>query len=70
MSIELSFALIVVLALCAVVLLAVVGVGLFTFLVKIGVIIKQAQRPPHIDKGNYRLDQGREVRAEDDRHDR
>ena len=40
------------------------GVGLFAFLVKLGVIVREARRPPHIDAGDYRLGQGREVRPE------
>jgi hypothetical protein len=53
------------LVLCGVVLLFVVGTGLITFLIKIGVIVREAQRPPHVDAGDYRLDQGHEVRGED-----
>jgi hypothetical protein len=62
---ELSGVMIVGLVLCGVVLLFVVGAGLITFLIKIGVIVREAQRPPHVDAGDYRLDQGHEVRGED-----
>ena len=62
---ELSGVMIVGLVLCGMVLLFVVGAGLITFLIKIGVIVREAQRPPHVDAGDYRLDQGREVRGED-----
>jgi hypothetical protein len=62
---ELSGVMIVGLMLCGVVLLFVVGAGLITFLIKIGVIVREAQRPPHVDAGDYRLDQGHEVRGED-----
>lgn len=49
------------LLLCAVVLSAVVGWGLFWFLVQAGIIISYARKPPHVDAGDYRLEQGREV---------
>ena len=39
--------------------------GLGLFLLKIGVIVNQASKPPHIDHGNYSLDQGREVGKDD-----
>ena len=32
--------------------------------IKLAVAIKASRRPPHVDVGNYRLDQGREVREE------
>ena len=51
----------VALLLCGVVLLGLLGFGLFILLVKIGVIVREAQRPPHIDAGDYRLSQGRDV---------
>lgn len=47
--------------LCGLVLLIVFGFGLFTLLIKLGVIVREAQRPPHIDSGDYRLSQGRDV---------
>jgi hypothetical protein len=49
------------LLLCGVVLLGFLGFGLFILLVKIGVIVREAQRPPHTDAGDYRLSQGRDV---------
>jgi hypothetical protein len=51
----------VALLLCGVILLGLLGFGLFILLVKIGVIVREAQRPPHIDAGDYRLSQGRDV---------
>ena len=64
---ELPGIVIAALVLCGLVLLVVVGVGLVMFLIKLGVIVREAQRPPHIDTGDYRIDQGREVRGEDQR---
>jgi hypothetical protein len=55
------------LVLCAIGLLAVLGVGGFIVLVKLGVIVREASRPAYQDSGDYRIDQGREVRPEDDR---
>ena len=48
-------------ALCALVLLATAGWWIFWLLVQLGVIVRAAQRPPHVDAGDYRLDQGRDV---------
>jgi hypothetical protein len=53
--------------LCAIGLVAVLGVGGFMLLVKLGVIVREASRPAYQDSGDYRIDQGREVRPEDDR---
>ena len=55
------------LVLCAIGLLVVLGVGAFLVLVKLGVIVREASRPAYQDSGDYRIDQGREVRPEDDR---
>jgi hypothetical protein len=52
---------------CALVALAVIGVGGFLVLVKFGVIVHEATRPPLQDHGSYSLDQGREVRPEEER---
>lgn len=57
----------VALIICGLILLVVGGMGLFTLLLKLGVIVRAAQRPPHMDAGDYRLDQGHEVRHEDRR---
>jgi hypothetical protein len=60
----------VLIGLCLVTLLVFAGASLFTLLVKLGVIIGEARRPPHIDAGDYRLTQGREVRPEQERGSR
>jgi len=52
---------------CALVAVAVIGVGGFLVLVKLGVIVHEATRPPQQDRGSYSLDQGREVRPEEER---
>jgi hypothetical protein len=56
------------LILCGLVALAVIGVGGFLVLLKLGVIVREASRPTYQDHGDYSLDQGREVRPEEDRH--
>ncbi len=55
----------VLVALCAVVLVALLASSIFWFLIKVGVVINEARKPPHIDAGDYRIDQGREVRTEE-----
>ncbi len=40
------------------------GVAVFVFLFHVGVAINESRKPPHIDAGDYRLDQGRDVRPE------
>jgi hypothetical protein len=57
----------VVLAFCALVALAAIGVGAFFVLLKLGVIVHEASRPTIQDYGDYSLDQGREVRPEEER---
>jgi hypothetical protein len=52
---------------CAIVALVVIGVGGFLVLLKLGVIVREAAKPTYQDYGDYRIDQGREVRPEDDR---
>lgn len=51
-------------------LLALVGVGwgVFLLLVQLGVIVKEVQKPQHVDSFDYSLSQGREVdiRNQDD----
>ena len=58
---------IVLLAFCALVALAAIGVGAFFVLLKLGVIVHEASRPAIQDYGDYSLDQGREVRPEEER---
>jgi hypothetical protein len=55
---------------CAVVALAVIGVGGFLVLVKLGVIVREASKPAYLDSGNYSMDQGREVRSEEEQKHR
>ena len=57
----------VLLAFCALVALAAIGVGAFFVLLKLGVIVREASRPTIQDYGDYSLDQGREVRPEEER---
>ena len=52
---------------CAVVTLAVIGVTGFVVLLKLGVIVRAASQPTYQDYGDYSLDQGREIRPEEDR---
>ena len=54
----------VLLGLCLVGLVLMIGTLLFGFFFKVGVAINESRRPPHYDAGDYRLDQGREVRPE------
>jgi hypothetical protein len=53
-------------ALCAAIVLAVLGLGVFVVLLKLGVIVRESQRPVHQDFGTYTLSQGREVRPEEE----
>jgi hypothetical protein len=57
----------VLLAFCALVVLCAIGVGVFFVLLKLGVIVHEASRPAIQDYGDYSLDQGREVRPEEER---
>ncbi|GIW02993.1 hypothetical protein [Roseiflexus sp.] len=53
--------------LCLILVLAVVGVSGFIVALKLGIIVQQAAKPTHLDTGNYTLEQGREVRPEEER---
>ncbi|MCS6840533.1 MAG: hypothetical protein NZ699_08605 [Roseiflexus sp.] len=53
--------------LCLILVLAVAGVTGFIVALKLGVIVHQATKPTHLDTANYTLDQGREVRPEEER---
>ena len=55
---------IVLLVLFVVGLIVSAGLALFVFLFQVGVAINESRKPPHIDAGDYRLNQGREVRPE------
>jgi hypothetical protein len=58
------------LLICGFVALAILGIGGFLVLLKMGVIVREASRPTYLDHGNYTLDQGREVRPEEEREQR
>ncbi|MBC8078191.1 MAG: hypothetical protein H7Y32_19085 [Chloroflexales bacterium] len=60
-----SAILLVGLILLGVVLFILVVAGIFTIILKIGVIAREATRPPTVDRGNYTLSQAREVGRED-----
>lgn len=62
-----STILIIGLVLCGIILLASLSLGLITLLIKLGVIVREAQKPQYLDAGDYRMDQGREVVTEDRR---
>jgi len=57
----------ILLAFCALVALVAIGMGVFFVLLKLGVIVREASRPTIQDYGDYSLDQGREVRSEEER---
>jgi len=57
----------ILLAFCALVALVAIGMGVFFVLLKLGVIVREASRPTIQDYGDYSLDQGREVRPEEER---
>ena len=57
----------VLLVLCGLVALAAIGVGVFFVLLKLGVIVREANRPSYQDYSDYSIDQGREVRPEEER---
>ena len=56
----------VLLLICGLVALAVLGIGGFLVLLKLGVIVREASRPTYADRGSYSLEQGREVRPEEE----
>lgn len=43
------------------IVVALIGSGIFWFLVQIGVIVQKAAEPPAQDYGSYSLDQGRDI---------
>ena len=57
----------ILLALCGLVALAAIGAGVFFVLLKLGVIVREASRPSYQDYSDYSLDQGREIRPEEER---
>jgi hypothetical protein len=54
----------VLLGVCLLGIAVAIGTLLFGFFFKVGVAINESRRPPSYDVGDYRLDQGREVRPE------
>lgn len=62
MSIGITSLLLIVLV--GMVLLSLIGWGVFLLLVQLGVIVNEARKPAHHDTGTYRLDQGRDVGKE------
>ncbi|WP_448337367.1 hypothetical protein [Chloroflexus aurantiacus] len=56
-----SMLLLAVVIIVAVIAVALIGSGIFWFLIQIGVIVKKAAEPPTQDYGSYSLDQGRDV---------
>ena len=45
-------------------------IAVLLFLFKLGVVLYEARKPPHLDAGDYRLAQGHEVRPETNRRRR
>ncbi len=40
--------------------------GLIIFVLKVGVVIQKAGEPPHQDMGTYKIEQGREIKGDED----
>ncbi len=51
----------IVIIIAGLIVIALIGSGIFWFLVQIGVIVQKAAEPPTQDYGSYSLDQGRDV---------
>ncbi|MBO9347208.1 hypothetical protein QTO31_03895 [Chloroflexus sp. MS-CIW-1] len=51
----------IVILIAGLIVIALIGSGIFWFLVQIGVIVQKAAEPPTQDYGSYSLDQGRDV---------
>ena len=69
MDISIPFWLIVIVGIVVLLFLGGLLTGFFWFLFQAGVAINESRRPPHIDAGDYRLEQGQEVRFEDRERD-
>ncbi|PMP78111.1 MAG: hypothetical protein C0184_11400 [Chloroflexus aggregans] len=52
---------IIAIVIAGLIIVALIGSGIFWFLVQIGVIVQKAVEPPTKDFGSYSLDQGRDV---------
>jgi flagellar basal body-associated protein FliL len=57
--------LLVLLIVAGLLLLFGMGWGLFWFLAQAGVVVQKAMEPPTTDNNNYSMNQGREVKGED-----
>lgn len=51
----------IVLIIAGLIVIALIGSGIFWFLVQIGVIVQKAAEPPTQDYGSYSLDQARDA---------
>lgn len=51
---------------CLLVIVVLAGIFLFGTIFKLVVALGEARKPPHRDAGDYRLEQGREVRSSED----
>ncbi|WP_028458009.1 hypothetical protein [Chloroflexus sp. Y-396-1] len=51
----------IVIIIAGLIVIALIGSGIFWFLVQIGVIVQKAAEPPTQDYGSYSLDQGRDI---------
>lgn len=56
---------IIVMIVVGLIVVALIGSGIFWFLVQIGVIVQKAAEPPTQDYGSYSLDQGRDASERD-----
>jgi len=54
---------------CLIIAIIVIGATGFVVALKLGIIVREAAKPGHLDSGNYTLDQGREVRPEEERRE-
>jgi hypothetical protein len=57
--------LVLILVIVGVLLTSVVVGGVFLIMMKLGVIAREATRPPTVDRGSYSLSQAREVGREE-----
>jgi len=57
----LSTLLFIVIIIAGLIVIALIGSGIFWFLVQIGVIVQKAAESPTQDYGSYSLDQGRDI---------
>lgn len=62
-----SFAILVLIVVCSIVLLGAVGWGMFLLLVQLGVIVNESRKPVYKDTNDYTLNQGRDVGRDEQR---